>query len=103
MPVTGLALHQLWISFRLLLVVGAILLASRTSSIVVPVAALVPEGEGTVVYVVDAQQVAHATPVTVATRTETEAAIATGLRGGERVVTQGAYGVSDGAHVKVAR
>jgi len=82
---------------------GAILLTSSTTSVVVPVAALVPEGEGTVIYVVDAQQVAHATPVTVGTRTETEAAIATGLHGGELVVTEGAYGVSDGAHVKVTR
>jgi len=33
MPVTGLALHQLWISFRLLLVVGAILLASLPAAL----------------------------------------------------------------------
>ncbi|HEX6559296.1 MAG TPA: efflux RND transporter periplasmic adaptor subunit [Longimicrobiales bacterium] len=82
---------------------GAILLNSRSSSVVVPVAALVPDGEGTVVYVLDNQQIAHAVPVSVGRRTETEAEIVAGLRGGERVVTQGAYGVSDSAHVKVVR
>jgi RND family efflux transporter MFP subunit len=80
---------------------GAILLTSRTSAVVVPVDALVPESEATVVYVVDANHVAHATPVTVGTRTEMEAEILSGLHGGETVVTHGAYGVSDSAHLQI--
>lgn len=79
---------------------GGIELPSRRSTVVIPLEALVPEGELTQVFVVDANGIAHATPVTVGTRTETEAEILSGLKGGETVVTQGAYGVADSAHVK---
>lgn len=82
---------------------GSILLTSKGSAVVVPVSALVPEGNATIVYVVDSKNVAHATDVTVGTRTDTEAAIVSGLHGGELVVTQGAYGVVDSATVKVKR
>lgn len=79
---------------------GRIELPSRRTSVVVPIEALVPDGEATQVFVVDANGIAHATPVTVGTRTETEAEILSGLKGGETVVTQGAYGVADSSHVK---
>lgn len=82
---------------------GSIMLAGRRSTVVIPVDALVPEGDATIVYVVDANGTAHATKVTVGTRTETEASIISGLRGGEKVVTKGAYGVADSAHVNVKR
>ena len=82
---------------------GAILLTSRGSFVVVPVEALVPEGESILVYVVDKQNIAHATEVTVGARSEKEAAILSGLHGGEVVITRGAYGVTDSAHVKVGK
>ncbi|HUP88750.1 MAG TPA: efflux RND transporter periplasmic adaptor subunit [Longimicrobiales bacterium] len=82
---------------------GAVLLTSRVSTVVIPVTALVPDGEGTIVFVLDANGVAHATEVEVGTRTETEASIVSGLKGGEVVVTHGAYGVTDSAHVTVKR
>jgi multidrug efflux system membrane fusion protein len=77
------------------------IVASRLENVlIVPVSALVPEEDGFVVYVVDAAGVAHATPVEVAERTSTEAHVTSGLQGGEVVVTEGAYGVTDGAHVE---
>ena len=81
---------------------GTILLTSQINSVVIPVDALVPDGDQTIVYVVDGNHIAHATPVTVGTRTDTEASIVAGLHGGEVVVTHGAYGVSDSAHVQIS-
>lgn len=80
---------------------GSILLTSRATTVVVPVEALVPAGDATVVYIVDRNGVAHATPVTIGTRTDKEASIVAGLRGGEIVITRGAYGVVDSSHVTV--
>jgi RND family efflux transporter MFP subunit len=81
--------------------VGGIVTAVVLRAVTVPVAALVPaaDGEGFQVFVVDSGQVAHARPVTVGGRSETVAQIATGLRAGEVVVTNGAYGVTDGAKI----
>lgn len=79
---------------------GTIILAEHPNAVVVPVAALVPGEEGTHVFVVNGQGIAHATPVRVGERSEDRAEILSGLHGGERVVTQGAYGVSDGARIR---
>lgn len=79
---------------------GAIVVAVHPQAVVVPDEAIVPVGEATQVFVVDAQKVAHATPVTVGAHTGGEAEVRTGLRGGEVVVTRGAYGVTDGAHIQ---
>ncbi len=68
-------------------------------AVTVPVEALVPQGEGFRVFVVDSAGIAHARNVTVGGRTETVAEITSGLAGGERVVTYGAYGVSDSAKI----
>jgi len=65
----------------------------------VPIQALVPEGEGYRVYVVDSSGVAHARDVDVGARTETDAEILKGVAAGERVVTYGAYGVADSAKI----
>jgi hypothetical protein len=70
---------------------------------VVPADALVPEGDGMQVFVVDSAGIAHATPVQVGTRTRSEVQIITGLRGGEVVVTRGAYGITDGSRIKRAK
>jgi RND family efflux transporter MFP subunit len=80
-------------------VAGRITVASRPGALVVPAAALVPEGDGFKVFVVDGQQVAHARAVTVGGRTDAAAEIVAGLTAGERVVTVGAYGVDDGARI----
>ena len=51
-------------------------------------------------FVVDAEGIAHQTPVEVGERSETEVEITSGLQGRERVVTEGAYGVSDKAKIE---
>ena len=80
-------------------VFGEIATAVRADAIVVPTDALVPEGDGFKVFVVDAQSIAHARPVTVGARTAKLAEITEGLKAGEQVVTYGAYGVEDSAKV----
>lgn len=83
-------------------VTGRIVTVAHPSAVVVPVAALVPEGDAFQVWVVDAAGTAHATPVQVGARSETAAQILVGLRGGETVVAEGAYGVTDGAKIQPA-
>jgi membrane fusion protein (multidrug efflux system) len=78
---------------------GAIVVGSIPSAIVVPLAALVPEGEDFKVFVVDANSIAHERDVKVGARTSTSARIIDGLEAGERVVTSGAYGVEDSVKV----
>jgi membrane fusion protein (multidrug efflux system) len=80
-------------------VFGSIVLATRPNAVTVPVDALVPDGEGMKVFVLDSAHIAHATPVKVGARTEKLAEITRGLSGGETVVTYGAYGVTDSARV----
>ena len=80
-------------------VYGQIDLATRPGAVTVPVDALVPDGDGFKVFVVDPASTVHARPVTVGGRTETLVEINSGLKGGERVVTYGAYGLEDGAKI----
>ncbi len=82
-------------------VFGRLVTAVEPHAVTVPVAALVPAagGEGFQVFVVDSERVAHVRPVTVGGRSETVAEIAFGLQAGEVVVTNGAYGVADGAKI----
>ena len=80
-------------------VFGEIASAVRPDAVVVPIDALVPEGDGFKVFVVDAQSIAHARPVTVGGRTSKLAEITAGVHAGEKVVTYGAYGVEDSAKV----
>jgi len=53
--------------------------------------------------VVDSANTAHARSVTVGGRGEAGVEILSGLAAGETVVTDGAYGVEDSAHVISAR
>ena len=78
---------------------GAIVVGTKPSAIVVPLEALVPEGEEFKVFVVDANSIAHERDVKVGARTSTSAQITEGLKAGERVVTSGAYGVEDSTKV----
>jgi len=78
---------------------GRIVTAVHARAVTVPVAALVPAGDGFQVFVVDSADVAHARPVTVGARTASLAEIVAGLAPGETVVTTGAYGVADSAKI----
>ncbi len=79
---------------------GHLVVAHHPRAVIVPVSALVPAGDSVQVFVVDAKSIAHATPVTVGARNELEAEVTSGLRGGETIVTAGAYGVTDSATIK---
>ncbi|HTH65324.1 MAG TPA: efflux RND transporter periplasmic adaptor subunit [Gemmatimonadales bacterium] len=81
-------------------VFGRMVTAVHPLAVVVPVDALVPEGEGYRVFVVDSAGTAHARPVTIGGRTEAVVEVASGLAAGETVVTHGAYGTSDGAKIR---
>ncbi len=78
---------------------------SKADAIVVPVSAVTLEAsnttEGTVM-IVDAQNVAHETKVTVGNRTTDKIEIVEGLKGGETVVIEGNYSLPDGTKVEVA-
>ncbi|MCY7379328.1 MAG: efflux RND transporter periplasmic adaptor subunit [Gemmatimonadaceae bacterium] len=82
-------------------VTGSIAVEVRADAVVVPVEALVPTDQpGRFrVFVVDPAGIARAREVTLGGRTSTRAEILSGLRGGERVVTTGAYGLADSARV----
>lgn len=78
---------------------GEITLATRPNAVVAPIEALVPDGDGFKVFVVDQAGMAHARAVTVGGRTDGVAEINSGLKGGETVVTYGAYGLDDSVKV----
>jgi len=80
-------------------VFGQIQTLVRPDAIVVPVEALVPDGEGFKVFVVNGNNVAYAREVEVGGRTDKLAEITQGLAAGERIVTYGAYGIEDSARV----
>jgi RND family efflux transporter MFP subunit len=82
---------------------GHIVTGVHANAVTVPIDALVPEGEGFRVYVVDSAGIAHARAVTVGGRSESKAEITSGLAAGETVVTTGAYGVTDSVKVRAAR
>jgi len=84
-------------------VFGRIVTGVNPTAVVVPVAALVPEGDGFLVFVVDSAGIAHARTVTLGGRSETLVEILTGVAAGETVVTTGAYGVEDGVKIGGAR
>lgn len=79
-------------------VFGRIAVAVHPHAVVIPVQALVPDGDGLKVFVVESGH-GMARKVTVGGRTETDAEITDGLKAGEVVVTVGAYGMEDSAKV----
>lgn len=83
-------------------VTGRITLAEHPNAVVIPAAAVVPADEGVKVWVVDAKRIAHARGVSVGSRTDGEVEVLSGLRGGEVVVADGAFGVSEGATIQTA-
>lgn len=76
---------------------------SKDDAIVVPASAVTLEAsnatEGTVI-VVDAQNIAHETKVTIGIHTPDEIEIVEGLQGGETVVVEGNYALPDGTKVE---
>ena len=78
---------------------------SKNDAIVVPASAVTLDAsnanEGTVM-VVDAQNVAHETKVTIGIRTPDKIEIVEGLNGGETVVVEGNYALPDGTKVEIA-
>lgn len=78
---------------------GRIALDQRIDAVLVPAAAVVPDGDEYRVFVVDSAGVAHARTVEVGARREGRIEITDGLKPGERIVTDGAYQVDDGVHI----
>jgi multidrug efflux pump subunit AcrA (membrane-fusion protein) len=78
---------------------------SKNDTVVVPASAVTLDAsnanEGTVM-VVDAQNVAHETKVTIGIRTTDKMEIVEGLQGGETVVVEGNYSLVDGTKVEIA-
>lgn len=80
-------------------VMGSIVVGTHPGALAVPSDALVPEGEGYHVFVVDSSGIAHARPVTVGARAGRYVEILKGLSAGETVVAYGAFGVTDSAKI----
>ena len=78
---------------------------SKNDAIIVPASAVTLEAsnadEGTVM-VVDAQNVAHETKVTIGIRSNDKIEIVEGLQGGETIVIEGNYALPDGTKVEIA-
>jgi membrane fusion protein, multidrug efflux system len=79
-------------------VFGRIAVAVHPQAVVIPVQALVPDGDGLKVFVVESGH-GLARKVSVGGRNESDAEITDGLKAGEVVVTVGAYGMEDSAKV----
>jgi len=74
------------------------------NALVVPPVSLLNASNGEAqVMVIDAQSVAHSTDVKVGVQTPQKAQILSGLNPGQQVVTEGAYGLPDKAHVKIEK
>lgn len=82
---------------------GRIAIAEHEHVVVVPIDALVPTGEGFKVFVVDEKGIAESRPVKIGGRSDHGAWITDGLKPGENIVTQGAYGVDDSTKVSTAK
>jgi membrane fusion protein, heavy metal efflux system len=80
-------------------VMGSIVIATHPKALAVPSDALVPEGEGYHVFVVDSEGIAHTRPVTPGARNGQYVEILKGLAAGETVVAYGAFGVTDSAKI----
>jgi membrane fusion protein (multidrug efflux system) len=74
----------------------------KDHAVVVPESALVPSGERVTVFVVDAKGFAQLRPVTVGVRLAGLIELASGVKAGEMVITEGVQKIAPGAPVKVA-
>ncbi len=80
-------------------VMGSIAVGTHPKALAIPGDALVPEGEGYHVFVVDAKGIAYSRDVTVGARNAGYVEILKGLSAGETVVSSGAFGVTDSAKI----
>jgi RND family efflux transporter MFP subunit len=80
---------------------GSIALTANLAAILVPQAAVVPDGDEFRVFILDSAGVAHARTVEVGARRAGRIEITSGLVAAERIVTDGAYQVDDGTRVIV--
>jgi len=72
------------------------------NALLVPSNALLnASGDAAQVMVVDAQNTAHGRDVKLGVQTQQETQIVSGLKAGEQVITQGAYGLPDKTKVKI--
>jgi multidrug efflux system membrane fusion protein len=78
-----------------------LLLETRKDVVTVPVAAVQRGAPGTYVYLVDADNTVSVHPITLGPQDGNFLAVATGLAPGDRVVTDGADRLRDGAHVNI--
>jgi multidrug efflux pump subunit AcrA (membrane-fusion protein) len=74
-------------------------LGQKSGVLVVPDSALVLVGDVMSVFVIGADSVAHAHPVTVGIRQNGRAEVSGDIKAGDHVATTGAYGLSDGMRV----
>lgn len=72
---------------------------SIPDALTVPIESVLTSGDVKTVFVLDADDVAHATPVKIGASTDTAAQVLGGLSAGDRVVTTGASTLSDGQQV----
>ncbi len=84
--------------------VGLKIVASTVKdALVVPAEAILTASDGaTSVMVIGRDQAAHRTSVKIGIRQEGEVQVLSGLKAGDQVVTQGAYGLTDGAKVTIS-
>lgn len=84
--------------------VGLKIVASTVKdALVVPVEAILTASDGaTSVMAIGPDQAAHRTSVKTGIRQEGEVQVLSGLKAGDQVVTQGAYGLTDGAKVTIS-
>ena len=79
-----------------------VLLESLQNAVVIPAAALQNSQTGNYVYVVTDKQTVELRPVTLGPRVDRDVAIESGLRAGEKVVTEGQLRLAPGSKVKAA-
>lgn len=77
-------------------------LATESNRVLVPELAVQPGAESSFVYVVDAESKAQLVPVTIARQLAGEVVIASGLKGGEKLVTRAPRDLKPGATVQLA-
>lgn len=79
----------------------SIVASSTPNALVIPAAALLTASDGTTsVMVVGADNIAHQTPVKTGIHEDGNVQITSGLEAGQRVVTEGAFGLPDGTKVQ---
>ena len=78
---------------------GDVTVSTRSAAVVIPPAALIPDGEGYKVFVVGDSGIVHGRPVKIGGRADSVVEVTSGLRAGERVATAGAFGLEDGARI----